>query len=128
MSKRKDEQSGIRKNFSIIYFIDSHKTRSFQLSLGQFNLIVFLGVGILVWALVTPYHCHTIREKSLLRGRFQDSMATIFQYPNSMMTFFLAYKIDGKRGVLPMGKGCVEISPKIERRHCSFRVKYIRRS
>lgn len=77
MKKKQD----LNKKLSVIYFIDSKKTRSFSLSMRSVRLLSTLIVSLLIWSGLSVYLVDDYsKHKIMLKERLQASLDTIFEY------------------------------------------------
>ena len=80
-SRPKIRRKGISRSLNIIYFIDAHKTRSFQISLKKLYTFSTLLVLLLTWAVFSLFVVIKSYEKSdLLNDRLHGALSTIFEY------------------------------------------------
>lgn len=74
-------KSGRRRQLNVIYFIDSARTRSFSLSLGQLNVLLLLFFGTIVWSVASVGLIVWLADgQGQLAGQLRTALTTVFEY------------------------------------------------
>jgi hypothetical protein len=86
-------QGASQRRLSIIYFIDSAKTRSFSIPLGRLNVLLALIFLIFSWSIASIFVIGWLGQEQLaLSARLRASLATIFDYQSRFDNVYeLAY-------------------------------------
>lgn len=77
-----DAVKGTRKRtLSVIYFVDSARTRSFQIPLMRLNVVLFALLGMMTWSVASVFLIVWLgKGQEDLSTRLRQSLATVFEY------------------------------------------------
>lgn len=94
--------SGRKRQLNVIYFVDSARTRSFNIPLGRLNVLLFLLAGMLTWSVASVgLMIWMARGQEDLALRLRQALATVFDYETRYDGVYdVAYPTGDKSGTV----------------------------
>jgi hypothetical protein len=101
MANSHPEKSFRKRRLSVIYFVDSAKTRSFTLSIGVLNFILGILLSMVLWTAASGFIFYWVaQERKLLTNRLSQTLDTVFEFETRHNGVYeIAYPASSSGGV-----------------------------